>query len=200
MGANDIARWAREFYPVFQREGLIIDLRYNRGGSIDSWIIEKLQRRAWHFWQSRQSDALSWNQQLAFRGHVVAIIDAETYSDGETMAQGLRRLGIAPLIGTTTAGAGIWLSDQNRLRDNGIARAAESGVFVHDGPGSKGEHNWITEGTGVKPDMEVDNPPNATFKGEDAQLDAAIAYLMDKMAKDPMRIPALPPFPAKSKP
>ena len=200
MGANDIARWAREFYPVFQREGLIIDLRYNRGGSIDSWIIEKLQRRVWHFWQSRQSDALSWNQQLAFRGHVVAIIDAETYSDGETMAQGLRRLGIAPLIGTTTAGAGIWLSDQNRLRDNGIARAAESGVFVHDGPGSKGEHNWITEGTGVKPDMEVDNPPNATFKGDDAQLDAAIAYLMDKMAKEPMRIPALPPFPAKSKP
>lgn len=200
MGAVDIARWAREFYPVFQREGLIIDLRYNRGGNIDSWIIEKLQRRAWHFWQSRQSDALTWNQQLAFRGHVVAIIDAETYSDGETLAQGLRRLGIAPLIGTTTAGAGIWLSDQNRLRDNGIARAAESGVFVHDGPGSKGEHNWITEGTGVKPDMEVDNLPYATFKGEDAQLDAAIAYLMDKMAKDPMRFPALPPFPAKSKP
>ncbi len=200
MGANDIARWAREFYPVFQREGLIIDLRHNRGGSIDSWIIEKLQRRAWHFWQSRQSDALRWNQQLAFRGHVVAIIDAETYSDGETMAQGLRRLGIAPLIGMTTAGAGIWLSDQNRLRDNGIARAAESGVFVQDGPGSKGEHDWITEGIGVKPDMEVDNLPHATFKGEDAQLDAAIGYLMDKMAKDPMRAPALPPFPSKSKP
>ena len=63
-----------------------------------------------------------------------------------------------------------------------------------------GEHNLITDGTDVKPDMEVDNPPNATFKGDDAQLDAAIAYLMDKMAKDPMRIPALPPFPAKSKP
>ncbi len=199
MGPNDIARWAREFYPVFQREGLIIDLRHNRGGNIDSWIIEKLQRRAWHFWQSRQSDALSWNQQLAFRGHVVALIDADTYSDGETMAQGLKRLGIAPLIGTTTAGAGIWLSDQNRLRDNGIARAAELGVFVQDGPGSKGEHNWITEGTGVKPDMEVDNPPHATFKGEDAQLDAAIGYLMDKMTKEPLKIPVMPAFPVKAK-
>ena len=200
MGANDIARWAREFYPVFQREGLIIDLRHNRGGSIDSWIIEKLQRRAWHFWQSRQSDVLSWNQQLAFRGHVVALIDAGTYSDGETMAQGLKRLGIAPLIGTTTAGAGIWLSDQNRLRDNGIARAAELGVFVDNGPGSKDENVWITEGDGVKPDMEIDNPPYATFNGEDAQLDAAIAYLMDKMTKQPVKAPVMPAFPRKVKP
>ena len=53
MGGGDIGRWAREFYPVFQREGLIIDLRHNRGGSIDSWIIEKLQRRAWQFWKAR---------------------------------------------------------------------------------------------------------------------------------------------------
>ncbi|MCY7389665.1 MAG: PDZ domain-containing protein, partial [Burkholderiales bacterium] len=90
MGAADIARWAREFYPVFQRDGLIIDLRHNRGGNIDSWIIEKLQRRAWHFWQSRQSDMLFANQQLAFRGHVVALIDGATYSDGETMAEGLK--------------------------------------------------------------------------------------------------------------
>jgi len=191
MGGSDIARWAREFYPVFQREGLIIDLRHNRGGSIDSWIIEKLQRRAWHFWQARGFEDPISNQQLAFRGHVVALIDAETYSDGETMAQGLKRLGIAPLIGVTTAGAGIWLSDQNRLRDNGIARAAELGSFVDDGK----ERAWITEGTGVAPDMEVDNPPHATFNGADAQLDAAIRYLQDKMVKEPLREPKAPSYP-----
>ncbi len=195
MGPNDIARWAREFYPVYQREGLIIDLRSNNGGSIDSWIIEKLQRRAWHFWQSRESDSVNWNQQLAFRGHVVAIIDANTYSDGETMAQGLKRLGIAPLVGVTTAGAGIWLSDQNRLRDNGIARAANYGVFVDN----KGERDWITEGVGVKPDIEVDNLPVATFKGEDAQLARAIAYLKEKMAKEPMPAINMPPLPVKAK-
>jgi tricorn protease len=194
MGGPDIARWAREFYPVYQREGLIIDLRRNNGGSIDSWILEKLQRRVWHFWQSRRTDDNYWNQQLAFRGHVVALIDAETYSDGETMAQGLRRLGIAPLIGKTTAGAGIWLSDQNRLRDNGIARAAENGVFVDN----KGERQWITEGVGVKPDIDVDNPPFATFKGEDAQLARAIAYLKEKMAKEPIPTITAPPYPVKA--
>jgi tricorn protease len=195
MGPADIARWAREFYPVYQREGLILDLRYNRGGSIDSWIIEKLQRRAWHFWQSRDADQVRSNQQLAFRGHVVALIDAETYSDGETMAQGLRRLGIAPLIGMTTAGAGIWLSDQNRLRDNGLARAAEFGSFVDDGK----ERAWITESVGVAPDITVDNLPFATFNGSDKQLETAIGYLLDKMAKEPMRKPTPPAFPVMGK-
>ncbi len=195
MGPADIARWAREFYPVYQREGLILDLRYNRGGSIDSWIIEKLQRRAWHFWQSRDADQVRSNQQLAFRGHVVALIDADTYSDGETMAQGLRRLGIAPLIGMTTAGAGIWLSDQNRLSDNGIARAAEFGSFVDDGK----ERAWITESAGVVPDIAVDNLPFATFNGGDKQLETAIGYLLDKMAKEPMRKPTPPAFPVMVK-
>jgi tricorn protease len=195
MGSADIARWAREFYPVYQREGLILDLRHNRGGNIDSWIIEKLQRRAWHFWQSRDADQVRSNQQLAFRGHVVALIDAETYSDGETMAQGLRRLGIAPLIGMTTAGAGIWLSDQNRLSDNGLARAAEFGSFVDDGK----ERAWITESVGVAPDIVVDNLPFATFNGSDKQLETAISYLLDKMAKEPMRKPTPPAFPVMVK-
>jgi tricorn protease len=195
MGSADISRWAREFYPVYQREGLILDLRYNRGGNIDSWIIEKLQRRAWHFWQSRDADQVRSNQQLAFRGHVVALIDADTYSDGETMAQGLRRLGIAPLIGMTTAGAGIWLSDQNRLSDNGLARAAESGSFVDDGK----ERAWITESVGVAPDIAVDNLPFATYNGGDKQLETAISYLLDKMAKEPMRKPTPPAFPVMVK-
>jgi tricorn protease len=191
MGANDIARWTREFYPVFQRDGLIIDLRHNNGGNIDSWIIEQLQRRAWHFWQSRRTDQITANQQVTFRGHVVALIDANTYSDGETLAQGLRRLGIATLVGKTTAGAGIWLTDENRLRDNGIARAAELGSFVDDGVKS----DWITEGVGVKPDIEVDNLPMSSFNGQDAQLMRALQLLNEKIARSPIVKPTIPAFP-----
>ena len=51
----------------------------------------------------------------------------------------------------------------------------------------------------LKPDVEVDNLPNATFKGDDAQLDAAIGYLMDKMSKEPMSMPTMPAFPVKEK-
>jgi tricorn protease len=191
MGPGDIARWAREFFPVYQRDGLIIDLRNNNGGNIDSWIIQTLQRRAWHFWQQRYGERFDHNQQLAFRGHVVAIIDSNTYSDGETLAQGLRRLGIATLVGTTTAGAGIWLSDQNTLRDGGRARAANFGSFVDN----KGERAWITEGVGVAPDVRVDNLPVATYRGGDAQLARAVALLKEKIAKEPTpQKTQLPPF------
>lgn len=188
MGPNDLSRWAREFYPVFQREGLIIDLRNNNGGSIDSMLIEKLLRRTWAWWKPRSSPRTFYNQQLAFRGHIVAIINEDTYSDGETMAEGLKRLGIATLVGTRTSGAGVWLSDQNRLVDNGIARSAEMGQFV---PGD----GWIVEGKGVAPDVVVDNLPFATNKGEDAQLEAAIKVLEEKLAKQPLPKVEVPAYP-----
>ena len=53
MGPGDITAWYRQFYPAFDRAGLVIDVRHNRGGNIDSFILEKLLRRAWMYWQSR---------------------------------------------------------------------------------------------------------------------------------------------------
>lgn len=195
MGGADIGRWSREFHPAFQKEGLVLDLRNNGGGSIDSWIVAQLQRRAWLYWQSRDDETVRHNQQLAFTGHVVALIDANTYSDGETMAEALKRLGIATVIGKRTAGAGIWLSDRNRLVDNGIVRAAELGTFTS----TPTENKWVVEGIGVVPDIEVDNPPHATFNGEDAQLAAAIAYLENKITKQPRWQPVVPTKPERAK-
>ena len=53
MGENDINQWVEEYTPVFTREGLIIDVRHNGGGNIDSWILGKLMRKAWMYWQPR---------------------------------------------------------------------------------------------------------------------------------------------------
>ncbi len=53
MGSGDIEQWARDFYPVFDRQGLIIDVRHNGGGNIDSWLLAKLLRQAWFWWQPR---------------------------------------------------------------------------------------------------------------------------------------------------
>ena len=117
--------------------------------------------------------------QGAFRGHMVVLMDAGTYSDGEAFAEGMRRLGLATLIGKRTAGAGIWLTDSNRLVDGGQARAAEWAQVGLDG-------SLLIEGKGVEPDIEVDNPPHATFKGEDAQLAAAIRVLDERLAAKPV--------------
>jgi len=190
MTSGDIEQWAREFYPVFDRQGLIIDVRHNRGGNIDSWLLAKLLRPAWFWWQPRIGNPSS-NMQYAYRGHIVVLCDQETASDGEAFAEGFRRLGLGKLIGVRTWGGEIWLSASNRLADRGIATAAEIGVY---GP----EGKWLIEGHGVDPDIMVDNFPHASFEGSDAQLDAALQYLKEQIQKDPRPVPKAPPYPDKA--
>jgi tricorn protease len=179
MGSGDVESFAREFYTNYDKEGLIIDVRRNRGGNIDSWIIEKLLRRAWAFWQPTHGSTNA-NMQQTFRGHLVVLADQMTYSDGETFSAGIRALNIAPIIGKQTAGAGVWLSGRNSVTDKGMARVAEYPQYAIDG-------RWIVEGHGVEPDIEVDNLPYATFSGKDAQLEAAISYLKDELVQQPIK-------------
>jgi tricorn protease len=192
MVGSDLNTFAREFYGQVEREGLIIDVRRNNGGNIDSWIIEKLLRRAWAFWTDGQTHPISTNMQQTFRGHLVVLVDEFTYSDGETFAAGIKALGLGPLVGRRTAGAGVWLTDENILEDKGQLRVAEWPQFLtKDG-------SWIIEGVGVKPDIEVVNPPKETFQGRDRQLETALKLLQEKLAKEPVKplkpqaIPALP--------
>lgn len=190
MGSENMNEFAKGFYPVFNRKGLIIDVRHNRGGNIDSWLLSRLLRKAWFYWQGRVGEPY-WNMQLAFRGHVVVLCNERTASDGEAFAEGIKRLNIGRVIGTRTWGGEIWLSSSNFLVDGGIATAAEYGVY-----GPEGE--WLIEGHGVEPHDVVDNLPHATFKGEDAQLQAAIKFLKDKVAAEPIEVPPPPKHPDKS--
>lgn len=181
MGATDIADFVREFYAASDRDGLVIDVRYNNGGNIDSWVLEKLLRRGWAFWKPRSPEGAPVypNMQNVYRGHTVVLMNEDTYSDGETLAEGFKRLKLGPVIGKRSSGAGVWLSDQNRLIDNGIMRAAESGQVDAEG-------RFLIEGIGVTPDIDVDNPPRAAAMGQDAQLDAAIAELKRRIAEQPV--------------
>lgn len=191
MGTENISEWARGYFPVYNREGLIIDVRRNNGGNIDSWILGQLLRKAWMYWNQRVGVAPSWNMQYAFRGHVVVICDSFTASDGEAFSDGFRRLGIGKVIGTRTWGGEVWLSSSNDLSDGGLASAGEFGVFNLDGI-------WLVEGHGVDPDIVVDNPPHAAFKGEDAQLKAAVEHLKKLMKEKPVPPVVTPALPDKS--
>lgn len=191
MGEENMAEWVKNYFPVYTRKGLIIDVRHNRGGNIDSWILNRLLRKAWMFWNQHAGRAPIWNMQYAFRGHVVVLCDERTASDGEAFSEGFKRLGLGKVIGKRTWGGEIWLSSSNFLVDRGIATAAEMGVFGPQG-------DWLVEGWGVEPDIVVDNPPYATFKGEDAQLDAAIKHLQQLIQEKPVELPPVPTRPDKS--
>jgi len=189
MGGGNMAEWTREYYPVFNRDALIIDVRHNSGGNIDSWLLGKLLRREWFWWKPRVGDPYV-NMPYAFRGPIVVLMNERTASDGEAFAEGFRRLGLGKLVGVRTWGGEVWLSSNNFLADRGIATAAEQGVYA-DG-------EWLIEGWGVDPDIAVDNLPVATFRGTDAQLEAGIRHLLDELRLKPPVITAPPAYPKKA--
>jgi tricorn protease len=190
MGSGDIDQWAREYYPIYNRQGLIIDMRHNRGGNIDSWLLGDLLRQAWFYWQPRIGNP-DWNMQYAFRGHIVVLCDQDTASDGEAFTEGFKHFQLGKVIGTRTWGGEIWLAFDNTQADNGLASAAEIGVYSPQG-------KWLIEGHGVDPDNVVDNLPHATFAGTDAQLQAAVELLKQEIKDDPRPVPPHPPYPDKS--
>ena len=191
MGAGDIADWARGFFPVFNRQGLIIDVRHNNGGNIDAWILEKLLRKAWFYWQPRVGESY-WNMHYAFRGHVTVLCNERTSSDGEAFSEGFKRLGLGKVIGTRTWGGLIGISGAPELIDNGAVTVPTFGIYSTEG-------EWIVENYGVDPDIEVDDDPTAMAKGGDPQLERAIAEALRLLeAKPPVR-PKKPVYPDRSK-
>ncbi len=189
MGGGNMSEFVRDFYPVYHKDALIIDMRNNNGGNIDSWVLEKLMRKAWFYWQPRVGEP-TWNMQYAFRGPMATLVNEWSSSDGEAFPEGFRRLGMGPVIGTRTWGGEIWLSSSNVLADRGIATAAETGVY---GP----EGQWLIEGHGVDPDIVVDNNPVSTFSGDDAQLRRAVEELLKSVSAKPNLVPKAPAYPKK---
>ena len=151
-----------------------------------------LQRKPWMYWQSRDFDinngGLGWDEQFAFRGHLVVLIDESTSSDGEGVSRGISELSLGKLIGTRTWGGGIWLSSDNHLVDGGIASAPEIGTYNDNFGWGLGIENM-----GVEPDIEVDNNPRSAYDGKDEQLEAAIQELRRWLDEEPIAQPIPPP-------
>jgi len=183
--------FARGFFPNYQKQGFILDVRHNRGGNIDSWVLDVLQRKPWMYWQSRDFDptngGLGWDEHYAFRGHVVVLLDEKTSSDGEGVSRGISELGLGRLIGTRTWGGGIWLASDNHLVDGGIATAPEIGTY-----NSNFGFGLGIEQMGVDPDIVVDNDPHETFTGTDRQLERAISELKKWLEEEPVVLPKAP--------
>ena len=191
MGPDDIDQWARDFYPVFDRQGLIIDVRHNDGGNIDSWLLGELLRKAWFYWQPRVGRSVVEHAIRLPRPHRCALRSGRPPPTAKHSLKASSAFKMGKVIGTRTWGGEIWLSGSNVQADNGVATAAEIGVY---GP----EGKWLIEGHGVEPDIVVDNLPHATFAGTDAQLQSAIDFLKQEIKADPRPVPPHPPYPDKS--
>jgi tricorn protease len=94
------------------------------------------------------------------------------------------------LFGKRSWGGVVGISNHGQLIDGGTVNVPESGFASKNG-------EWIIEGYGVDPDIEVDNDPQSLMQGKDMQLERAIAELMSKL-KNPVKLPGKPAPPVKT--
>jgi len=199
MESGGMDAFAKGYYPDYNKDAMIVDVRHNVGGNIDSWLLNILQKRSWLYFQDRATNLTNggvvWDEQFAFRGHLVVLIDEDTSSDAETFSRGISELKLGRLVGTRTWGGGIWLNSDNKLVDGGIASAPELGTY-----NEKWGWGMGIENEGVVPDIWVDNDPRAAFDGsKDFQLEKAIEVLADWMEEEPVVLPNPPGnYPDKS--
>lgn len=192
MGDDGIREFIKWYYGQTTKEGLVIDVRSNGGGNVSQMILNRLTRKLLMVDFERHSEITEPYPGGVFPGHLAALIDEDTASDGDQFSYVFRAAGLGPLIGKRTWGGVVGIYGNSPLIDGG-------GVSIPEVGSGDPQGNWIIEGHGVDPDIEVDNDPGDLIQGKDAQLDKAIEYLMDKIEKEPRKLPVRPAAPIKTR-
>ncbi|MGI8919946.1 MAG: S41 family peptidase [Pyrinomonadaceae bacterium] len=190
MGAAGIREFIKWYYPQIRKEGLVVDVRANGGGNVSRMLIERLRRRLLGINYSRTSDEGNTYPDGVFIGPMVALLDGNSASDGDIFPAMFKESGLGPLIGKRSWGGVVGISGRGALIDGGGISVPESGLA-----NTKGE--FIIEGYGVDPDIEVDNDPKSVLDGKDPQLERGIAEVMARL-KTPVTLPAKPAGPIKT--
>jgi tricorn protease len=191
MGADGIREFIKWYYPQIHKEGLIIDDRANGGGSVSRMLIERLSKRILGAQFGRTDDEPILYPD-AFAGPMVTLLDGTSASDGDIFPAMFRAAGLGPLVGKRSWGGVVGINDHGQLIDGGHVNVPEFG-FVN----AQGE--WIIEGHGVDPDIEVDNDPASVLQGKDPQLERAVAEVLRRIKEHPPKWPTRPADPVKAK-
>lgn len=192
MGAEGIYEFIKWYYPQIRKEGLVVDVRSNGGGNVSQWIIERLDNKLLGTRFGNRGDHARTYPYTVFYGHLACLLNETSASDGDIFPHMFRKAGLGPLIGKRSWGGVVGISSHGPLIDGGQVFVPEQGTNDVDG-------SWIIEGHGVDPDIEVENDPASVMAGKDPQLERAVAYLMEKIEREPKKLPQRPPAPVKTK-
>ncbi len=183
-GQNDLFR---QFYGQTDKQALIIDERWNGGGQIPTRFIELLNRPITNYWATRAPRDGAWPPD-AHAGPKCMLINGLAGSGGDCFPYYFRQRNLGKLIGMRTWGGLVGISGNPGLIDGGYTSAPTFAFFETDG-------TWGVEGHGVDPDIEVIDDPAKMVNGDDPQLNAAIALMLDELDKNPYKRPGRPPYP-----
>jgi tricorn protease len=182
MMSGGWADFHRDLRSEMQREGLIVDVRGNRGGHTSELVIEKLAREIIGWDMPRGRRARSYPQD-APRGPLVALTDEFAGSDGDIVTAAVKIRNLGPVVGTRTWGGVIGIAAPDQLVE-GTQMTIPKFSFWFD------ELGWAVENYGVDPDVEVLISPDDWAAGRDTQLETAISMALSAIAERP---PASPP-------
>ncbi len=157
-------------------------MRYNGGGNVSQLLLEKLIRRPLGY------DVKRWGApdpypEHAMRGPIVTLTNEHAGSDGDIFCHSFKLLKIGPLIGKRTWGGVIGIDRRYNLADGGRTTQPQYSFWFAD-------VKWQVENYGVEPDIEVDFDPNAHLRGDDPQLERAIAEALRLLKEKGAELPA----------
>jgi tricorn protease len=177
----------RYFFAQIDKQGAVIDERYNHGGDVADYIIEYLSRRPLGRIAGREGTDLTDPAEALF-GPKVMIINQFAGSGGDAMPWYFRQSGIGPLVGERTWGGLVGIGGYPPLIDGGYVMAPRWAFY-----GLHGE--WEVENHGIAPDVEVELDPKLAREGHDAQLERAVAVALEMLKKNPPPTYRRPPYP-----
>lgn len=185
----------KHYYPSLNKDAIIFDVRDNGGGNISAMLLLQMASRPYIYFSPRYGEP--WTRtDWGFVGYRVALCNEWSSSNAEEFSTAFQRLKLGPLIGARTWGGEVGSGGGHPLLDGGRLFIPNYGAWE---PGENGKPgHWIIEGVGSEPDFPVEQDPAAVLVGRDPQLDRAIAYLKDQLAKHPIHRPIPPPYPNKT--
>lgn len=183
--------WAQLHRMISQasrREGVIADMRYNRGGHTSQLVIERLSRvvRSWGF--ARHLDSPETYPVDAMRGPVVFVCNQWSGSDGDIVNAVAQTAGIGPVVGERTWGGVVGIDGRFDLVDGTSVTQPRYATWI-------GKQGWDVENHGVDPDIVVELTPADWESDTDPQLDRAMAEAFALLEVSPAAVPPELPAP-----
>jgi len=186
MVASGWAELHRDLRLEVLREGLIVDVRQNRGGHLSQLVVERLARTVVGWSIARDGYMVQTYPHDAPRGPIVAVANEFSGSDGDIVNAVIKARGLGPVVGTRTWGGTIGIDMRYRLVEGTMVTQPRYASWI-SGPG------WGVENHGVAPDVEVVMTPQDWVAGRDPQLDKAVELALEALVKQPAAEP--PPLP-----
>ena len=182
-------KFVRQFYPQADRQGMIFDVRWNRGGFTSQAVLDVLRRSLAGGFVNREGAVSPLPVAVPPRA-MVTLLNWGSGSDGDQFPYYFRRYRLGPLVGTRSWGGVQGINGPWTLMDGTAITIPKDALADPDG-------HWIIENAGVSPDVAVDDRPDEGVTGQDRQLDAAVKVALDRMRRlPPVRPKAPPPLPA----